>query len=167
MIVKYVHENIHRLPLQIAVHFKATQSVVEALLIHFPMAAYYRNRAGRLPIHTTCKRDLNENVQNGSNKSASKLAEVVDLLLRAFPKSTRVKSDTGLTPIDYVMSANPVGSSINADVIEERENIVQALQKSGYYEMYPLPPPRQPIVNKALQNQTKYVTIFTCEVLHD
>lgn len=147
------------LPLQIAVHFKATPSVLEALLIHFPMAAYYRNRAGRLPIHTTCKRDLNENSQNGNKKSVSKLSEIVDLLLRAFPESVRVKSDTGLTPLDYVMSANPVGSSINADVIEEREKIVQALQKSGHYEMYPLPPPRQPIVNKALQKQTKKESI--------
>ena len=123
------------LALQIAVHFKASPVVIEALLLSFPMAAYIRNRAGRLPLHTVCKTDLELN-----SISIGAIPVIVKLLLRAFPASSIMTSENGLTPIGYVNSKNPPGFTTSIQLLQEKMEILKVLQiKIDDYENDPLP----------------------------
>lgn len=122
------------LPLQIAVHFKASPAVIEALLVAFPKAAYFRNKAGRLPIHTVCRAkliDLKDNLrlEKGSH------AEIVELLLKAYPECWSLQSEANMTAIDYVNSSNPPGFSSSKDILEEKMAVLEVLQRGTEYYM--------------------------------
>lgn len=134
--------------LQIAIHFKASPDVIEALLVSFPLAAYIRNRAGRLSLHTVCKNELHP----GSIEIGT-IPAIVKLLLRAFPSSSIMTSDTGLTAIGYLNTINPPGFTTSIQWLQEKMKIMKVLQvKIDEYNNNPLPDqPRSLIWNKALK----------------
>mmetsp|Transcript_40895 Transcript_40895/g.73718 ORF Transcript_40895/g.73718 Transcript_40895/m.73718 type:complete len:652 (-) Transcript_40895:211-2166(-) len=92
------------LPLHATCVFRAPLSLIEALLLAYPLAPSLIDDQGMLPIHLACR--------NGASRG------VVMTLLNAYPKSINVKDKKGRTPLNLVENSNSQNKDVVCDAMQ-------------------------------------------------